>query len=188
MAPHDFPLDASQPSLATWETGYGRDGAHATQPRSFQFGCPGEESNDDFINITPVPAQHTQWWSPEDGVAGWDGADSESRYSSRPPSESTDIGLPTDGDPTPSASSSSTAPDSLTHPPPPTCDVTYTGMENAMYMDGSSWAEQFMTTGAEPSTEFNWGDNAVFEPYVASQQSESTQSQSVRPFLQVTIF
>ena len=173
MAPHHFPPNTSQPSLETWATGYGHDEAHVTQPRSFQFGCPGEESSDDFINIT-------QWWYPEDDVAGWDGENSESQYSSSPPFESSNIVLPADGDPTTSASSSSTAPGGISHlwhgPTPPVCDVTSTGMYSGMYMGNSSWPQQFMPTGLETRTEFSWGDNAAFEPYVAPQQSESESS------------
>ena len=174
-----------------WATDNDHNQAHATRPQSYQFRCPGNESNADFFDMTPVPAPSTQWWYPEGGVTGWDGADSESQYSSRPPSGSTDIGLPADGGPTPSASSS-TAGVGMTDlwhgPTPPMCDVPSTGMDSAMYTDGSSWAEQFMTTGLETSPEFSWSDNAVFEPYVASQRSESIEPQRVRHLLQVTIY
>ena len=45
-----------------------------------------------------------------------------------------------------------------------------------------------MTTGLDTSAEFSWGDNAVPEPPVQSQRSETTEAQRVRHFLQVTIF
>ena len=187
VAPDHLPLDPSQPGLATWATGYDHDRTHATQPQSFQFGSPGVESNDVFINFPPVPAPPSQWWYPVDGGAGSDGAYCESQYSPSPPSESTDVPLPTDGDSTPSASSS-TAGGGMTQLwhglTPPGCDVTSTGMDHSMYMDGSSWAEQVMTTGLETNPEFSWDENAVLEPDVLSHQSESTQCQSVRPSLQ----
>ena len=42
--PHYIPLDASPTSLATRATDCDdHDHAHATQPRSFQFGYPGED-------------------------------------------------------------------------------------------------------------------------------------------------
>jgi hypothetical protein len=69
-------------------------------------------------------------------------------------------------------------------PIPPVYDTPSTGMENAMDIDGSSWAEQLMTTGLETAPDFSFGDNAFIQPQVASQPSGS---QTVRPFLQVTI-
>ena len=73
---------------------------------------------------------------------------------------------------------------------PPMCDMKYTGMEGAMYMDGSSEVEhQLKVIAADQSAETSWGDdNAVFEPYIASYQSGPAQSQRVCPFLQVNIF
>ena len=190
MAPHYFPFDASQTILEPWATDYVPDQAHATQSGSCQFGCPGEEKNDDFINFMPELALPTQWWFPEDDGAGWNGAYSESQYSPSPPFESTDIDLPIDGDPTPSASTSSTATGSPSHLwdslTPPECNTTYPGIDSAMYMDGSS--TEFMTTGIESSTGFSWADNAAFEPHVMSHQSASTQSQRVRRFSSNDLF
>ena len=73
---------------------------------------------------------------------------------------------------------------------PPMCDMTYTGMEGAMYMDGSSEVEhQLKVIAADQRAETSWGDdNGVFEPYIASYQSGQAQSQRVCPFLQVKIF
>ena len=176
--------------MEPWATDYVHDNAPATQPGSFQSVCPGEENNHDFITFIPELALPTQWWYPEDDGAVWDGTYSERRYSPSSPFDLADIGLPTDGDPTPSASTSSTATGSPSHlwdsPTPPECNTTYPGIDIAAYMDGSS--TEFMTTGIEPSTGFSWVDNAVIEPHVISHQSASTQSQKVRRFLQVTIF
>ena len=63
--------------------------------------------------------------------------------------------------------------------------MTYAEMDSVVYMGGSPETEhQFMTTGAGPSVETSWSDNTVFEPYVATYQSEPTPPQRVRPFLQ----
>ena len=88
---------------------------------------------------------------------------------------SSDIGFPADGDPTPSAKSCSTGPSHVWHGMNPMCDMTYTGMEGAMYMDGSPGEHQLNVTVTGPSAETSWGDNAVFEPYIASYQSASAQ-------------
>jgi hypothetical protein len=69
-------------------------------------------------------------------------------------------------------------------PTPPVYDTPSTGTESGMTIDGSSWAEQLIMTGSETAPEFSWGDNGVIQPQVASQPSGS---QTVRPFLQVTI-
>ena len=56
------------------------------------------------------------------------------------------------------------------------CDLMHTGMDGAMYMDGSSGVEeQYKVTGTVPSAETSWGDSAVFEPYIASYQSAPAQ-------------
>ena len=183
-----FPLDPSQTSLEPWAADYVHDNAPATQPGSFQFGYPGEENNDDFINFMPELALPTQWWYPEGDGAVWDGTYSESRYSPSSPFDLADIGLRADGDPTPSASTSSAATGSTFHlwdsPTPPVCNMTYPGIDSAVYMDGSS--TEFMTTGIEPSTGSSWVDNAVFEPHVMSHQS--SQSQTVSRLLQIITF
>ena len=105
-------------------------------------------------------------------------------------SESTDIGLHTDADPTPSTSSS-TAPSgrpNIWHGTTlPLCNVMDTGIYDDVYMDDSSGAEQFMATGTEPSANFSWGEGTIFEPYIACHQKGLTKSQSVRPFLQVAV-
>jgi hypothetical protein len=191
-APQHDPIDAPQTSLEMWATGYDHDQAYATQSQSLQLGCLGEVNNDDFTNFTPVQAPPTQWWYPEDVGAGWDGAYSESSCSPKPPANSTDMGLPADEDPTPSASSSSItgSPSHLWHGlTPPVCDIANTGTGSAVYIGSSSGMEQrVMMPGTEPSMETSWGDNAIFEPYVASYSSESTEFQRVRPFLRVTTF
>jgi hypothetical protein len=137
----------------------------------------------------PVPALPNQWLYPDFIGAGWDSAHSECQYSPSPPFRSTDIGSPADQDPTPSASSSSTtvgSPSSFWHSvTPPVSNMTYAGIDNATYINGLSGMEQFTTTETEPNTGSMWSD---FEPHVAPHQSGSTQIQSVRTFLQVTIF
>ena len=166
-----------------WATGYDHDQAYGTQSQSLQLGCLGEVNNDDFINFTPVQAPPTQRWYPEGVGAGWDGAYNERSCSPKPPANSTDIGLPADGDPTPSASSSliTGSQSHLWHGlTPPMSDMENTGTDSAAYMCSLSGIEQSMET--------SWGDDATFEPYVASYSSESAHFQSVRPFLQVTMF
>ena len=69
----------------------------------------------------------------------------------------------------------------------PVCNVTDIGVHDDVYMGGPLGAEQFMETGTEPSTSFSCGDGTIFERYIASHQNGLMQSQSVRPFLQVTI-
>ena len=166
-----------------WATGYDHDQAYAAQSQSLKLGCLGEANNNDFINFTPVQAPSTQWWYPEDVGAGRDGVYSECSCSPRPPTNSTDIGLPADGDTTPSASSSSITGSqsrlwhSLTAP---MSDMENTGTGSVAYIGSLSGIEQSMDT--------SWGDDATFEPYLASYPSESVQFQSVRPFLQVTMF
>jgi hypothetical protein len=60
--------------------------------------------------------------------------------------------------------------------------MTYMGMDSTVYMDGPPGLEQqLMMTGTEPRTEPSYGDSAVFEPYVATNQRELTQPQRVRP-------
>ena len=101
-----------------------------------------------------------------------------------PTSESTDIGLHADANPTPSALSSTapSGPPNIWHGPTlPVCNVTDIGIYDDVYMDGPSGAEQFMETGTEPSTGFSWSDGVIFKPYIASHQNGLTQSQSVRP-------
>jgi len=163
-APLYFRFDASQTSLEPWATDYVPDQADATQPGSLHFGGPAEEINEDFLNLIPELAPPTQWWFPEEHGAVWDGAYRESQYSPNPPFDSADIGLRADGDPTPSASTSSTVTGSPSYlwdsPPPPECNTTHPGIDGAMYVDGSS--TPLMTTGLEPSTGFVWVDNAVF--------------------------
>ena len=62
--------------------------------------------------------------------------------------------------------------------------MTYTGMDSTVYIGGASGQEQrIMMTGTESRTEASWGNSAVFEPYVATNQSELTQPKIVRPFL-----
>ena len=188
-APRCFPFDALQTSPEPWITDYVPDQVHATQSGSFKIGSPGEENSDDFINFMPELALPTQWWYPEDDGVVWDGTYSECQYSPSPPFDSAGIGMPADGDPTPSASTSPTATGSPSHlwdsPMSPVRNTTYPGIDSAMYKDGSS--TEFMTTGIEPSTGLSWVDNAVFEPQVQSHQSASPQSQRVCRFLQVTI-
>ena len=195
VAPQYFPLDASQPSLEMWETSYDNDQACAAPFQPFQLEYPGGEvNNDDFINFTPVPAPPTQWWYPDDVGAGWNRPYNKSLCSPKPTPNSTDIGLPEDGDPTSSASSPSItgSPSHLWHGlTPPVRDMANTGTSSAVYIGSSSGMEQqVMRPGTEPSAETSWGDNTVFEPYIASYPSEPTEFQKVkvRPFLRKTMF
>jgi hypothetical protein len=58
------------------------------------------------------------------------------------------------------------------------------GTDSAVYIGSSSGMEQqVMMPETELSMETSWGDNAIFEPYVTSYPSESTEFQRVRPFL-----
>ena len=66
--------------------------------------------------------------------------------------------------------------------------MAYTGMDSSAHMGGSAEMEpKFLVTETEPSVEPGWGDNPIFEPYVATYQSGSTQARRVRRVLQVVM-